>query len=91
MASKTQKVFMLYDLEPSTQVTGGTWYNDAQDYDVAFIKILQHQCYKRVWPSSHFTYSKYPARCFESVRCIGPTMNSTQSVVLPQQFLTAAC
>jgi len=48
VASKTQKVFMLYDLEPSTQVTGGTWYNDAQDYDVAFIKILQHQCYKRI-------------------------------------------
>eukprot|EP00667_Euglena_gracilis_P017642 EG_transcript_18611 len=48
VASKTQKLFMLYDLEPSVQVTGGTWYTEAGEYDIGFIKILQHQCYKRI-------------------------------------------
>eukprot|EP00669_Euglena_mutabilis_P006444 TRINITY_DN2058_c0_g1_i2.p2 TRINITY_DN2058_c0_g1~~TRINITY_DN2058_c0_g1_i2.p2 ORF type:complete len:149 (+),score=60.96 TRINITY_DN2058_c0_g1_i2:119-565(+) len=39
---------MLADLEPSTQVTGGTWYTEGGEYDVGFIKILHHQCYKRI-------------------------------------------
>lgn len=33
----TRKVYMLYDLEPSTEMTGGPWYNESE-FDVAFIE-----------------------------------------------------
>ncbi|KAJ3218117.1 34-kDa subunit of RNA polymerase III (C) [Clydaea vesicula] len=39
----TRKVYMLYDLEPSVEVTGGPWYTD-QDFDAAFVEALSKQC-----------------------------------------------
>jgi hypothetical protein len=32
----TRKVYMLYDLEPSAEITGGPWYSD-NEFDTAFI------------------------------------------------------
>ncbi|KAJ1969394.1 34-kDa subunit of RNA polymerase III (C), partial [Dispira parvispora] len=51
----TQKIYMLYDLTPSVELTGGPWYTD-QELDVDFIETLSTQCYKfilsRSFPSN---------------------------------------
>ncbi len=43
---KTQKIWMLYDLMPSTNLTGGPWYTD-NDFDHEFVleicKIAESQ------------------------------------------------
>lgn len=41
----SKKFYMLYDLEPAREITGGAWYTD-QDYDSEFIQVLQTQCFK---------------------------------------------
>lgn len=43
-ASK-KKVYMLYDLEPDSTVTGGAWYQD-QDFESEFVDILSQQCHR---------------------------------------------
>ncbi|XP_023314890.1 DNA-directed RNA polymerase III subunit RPC6-like [Trichogramma pretiosum] len=35
---------MLYDLKPSTSITGGPWYTD-QEFDEVFVNTLNQQCY----------------------------------------------
>jgi DNA-directed RNA polymerase III subunit RPC6 len=40
VASKSKKLYMLYDLEPAKEVTGGPWYTDGQDFDHAFVSAL---------------------------------------------------
>lgn len=41
----TRKVYMLYELEPSVELTGGAWYTD-QELDVEFIDQLSNQLYR---------------------------------------------
>jgi len=41
VAAKNQKLYMLAGLEPSSAVTGGSWYTDEQDFDHALIQVLQ--------------------------------------------------
>eukprot|EP00906_Rhabdomonas_costata_P035882 RCo050402 len=48
VANRMQKVYMLAELEPSVQVTGGTWYTESGEYDVEMVKVLQHQCLRRI-------------------------------------------
>lgn len=43
-ASK-KKLYMLFDIEPDTSVTGGTWYSN-QDFEVEFVDVLNQQCYR---------------------------------------------
>lgn len=45
VAQSKKKVYMLYNLEPDTSVTGGAWYQD-QDFEVEFVDILNQYCYK---------------------------------------------
>lgn len=40
VASKSKKLYMLYELEPAKEVTGGPWYTDGQDFDHAFVTAL---------------------------------------------------
>ncbi|KAL3142603.1 hypothetical protein ABBQ38_002920 [Trebouxia sp. C0009 RCD-2024] len=40
----SKKFYMLFDLEPAREITGGAWYTD-QDYDSEFIEVLQTQCF----------------------------------------------
>merc|ERR1712062_477590 len=40
-----KKVYMLYNLEPDSTVTGGAWYSD-QDFESEFVDILNQQCFK---------------------------------------------
>ena len=39
--NKAKKLYMLYELEPSANVTGGTFYTDSRDIDSAFIDAVR--------------------------------------------------
>ncbi|KAI1318909.1 34-kDa subunit of RNA polymerase III (C) [Mortierella claussenii] len=43
----TRKLYMLMELTPSVEVTGGPWFTD-QELDVDFVEQLTHQCYKYI-------------------------------------------
>eukprot|EP00249_Psilotum_nudum_P007454 c20568_g1_i1 orf=274-1158(+) len=43
IASKGKKVYMLAELTPSKELTGGAWYTD-QEFDAEFINVLKQQC-----------------------------------------------
>ncbi|RKP27866.1 RNA polymerase Rpc34 subunit-domain-containing protein, partial [Syncephalis pseudoplumigaleata] len=45
---KSVKLYMLIELTPSTEVTGGPWFTD-QELDVDFIETLSSQCYKFIY------------------------------------------
>ncbi|KAI8806598.1 RNA polymerase Rpc34 [Cladochytrium replicatum] len=65
----TRKIYMLFNLEPSIELTGGAWYTD-QELDVEFIRQLTTTCYKYIYAKSYpsmvndaifpATYSRYP-------------------------------
>jgi DNA-directed RNA polymerase III subunit RPC6 len=40
-----KKVYMLYDVEPDSTLTGGSWYCD-QDFESEFVDVLNQQCYR---------------------------------------------
>lgn len=42
---KNRVVYMSYDIEPSTEITGGAWYTE-QELDSEFIGVLQEACFK---------------------------------------------
>eukprot|EP00095_Tigriopus_kingsejongensis_P005503 maker-scaffold619_size123246-snap-gene-0.37 protein:Tk05503 transcript:maker-scaffold619_size123246-snap-gene-0.37-mRNA-1 annotation:"dna-directed rna polymerase iii subunit rpc6" len=41
-------VYMLFNLEPDSSVTGGAWYSD-QDFESEFVEILNQQCYRYLY------------------------------------------
>lgn len=43
ISSKGKKVYMLAELKPSKELTGGAWYTD-QEFDSEFINVLKQQC-----------------------------------------------
>ena len=43
--NSTRKVFMLFDVEPSLEITGGPWFSE-NELDVEFIEGLAIACYK---------------------------------------------
>ncbi|RLN88131.1 hypothetical protein BBJ28_00008101 [Nothophytophthora sp. Chile5] len=45
ISSKNKKLFMLFDLVPSTEITGGPWYNE-QEFDHVFIDTLSTFVYE---------------------------------------------
>ncbi|KAK4885409.1 hypothetical protein RN001_001680 [Aquatica leii] len=45
VAASKKKVYMLYNLEPDSSVTGGAWYQD-QDFESEFVDILNQQCFR---------------------------------------------
>lgn len=45
VASNKKKLFMLFGLEPSTAVTGGTFYT-GQEFESEFVDVLGEQCYR---------------------------------------------
>ncbi|KAG4303363.1 hypothetical protein PCANB_000264 [Pneumocystis canis] len=48
----TRKMFMIYDLVPSVELTGGPWFTD-QEMDLEFIEQLQGALYKYILSHSH--------------------------------------
>lgn len=45
VSASKKKVYMLYDLEPDSTVTGGAWYQD-QDFESEFVDVLSQQCHR---------------------------------------------
>jgi DNA-directed RNA polymerase III subunit RPC6 len=43
VSNKNRKVYMLFELDPSREVTGGAWYTE-QDYDAEFVDVVKQQC-----------------------------------------------
>ncbi|GAX75508.1 hypothetical protein CEUSTIGMA_g2951.t1 [Chlamydomonas eustigma] len=43
----SRKVFMLFDLEPSREVTGGAWYTENQ-FDAEYIEVLREACFQYI-------------------------------------------
>lgn len=43
VTNKNRKVYMLFELTPSREVTGGAWYTE-QDYDAEFVDVVKQQC-----------------------------------------------
>ncbi|KAJ3266139.1 34-kDa subunit of RNA polymerase III (C) [Chytriomyces hyalinus] len=48
----TRKLYMLFDLTPSEEITGGAWYTD-QELDVAFIEGLAEMTFKFISSKSY--------------------------------------
>lgn len=53
--NSTRKVYMLFEVEPSVELTGGPWYTDS-DFDTAFVEALTDQVYK------YILHKSYPAK-----------------------------
>lgn len=45
VSASKKKVYMLYELEPDSSVTGGAWYQD-QDFESEFVDVLNQQCHR---------------------------------------------
>ena len=45
VSQQNRKVYMLFELEPSREITGGAWYTE-HEYDAEFINVLREQCEK---------------------------------------------
>lgn len=45
---KNKKIYMLYELQPDQELTGGPWFNDQHEYDEEFIRIIYDQVLKFV-------------------------------------------
>ncbi|EIE24611.1 RNA polymerase Rpc34 [Coccomyxa subellipsoidea C-169] len=43
----SRKVYILFELEPARELTGGAWYT-GQDFDAEFIQVLQQACHKYI-------------------------------------------
>ena len=54
VAQQNRKVYMLYELEPSREITGGAWYTE-QEYDAEFISVLREQCVKFIYSRERVT------------------------------------
>eukprot|EP00246_Nothoceros_aenigmaticus_P011812 TRINITY_DN3374_c0_g1_i2.p1 TRINITY_DN3374_c0_g1~~TRINITY_DN3374_c0_g1_i2.p1 ORF type:complete len:294 (+),score=58.11 TRINITY_DN3374_c0_g1_i2:40-921(+) len=68
VAVKNRKVYMLFDLEPAREITGGAWYTE-QEFDSEFVAILKQQCLQVVQKQNLTTLEKVA----ESVRDSGVT------------------
>ena len=54
VAQSNRKVYMLYELEPSREITGGAWYTE-QEYDAEFISVLREQCVNFIYSKDRVT------------------------------------
>lgn len=43
VAASKKKVYILYNLEPDTSLTGGAWYQD-HDFEAEFVNVLTRSC-----------------------------------------------
>eukprot|EP00873_Tetraselmis_striata_P028789 jgi/Tetstr1/449053/TSEL_036268.t1 len=47
VTSGNKKLYMLFELEPSREVTGGAWYTE-QEFDSEFIEALREACFRYI-------------------------------------------
>lgn len=57
VTQQNRKVYMLYELEPSREITGGAWYTE-HEYDAEFINVLREQCVKFIYSRDRVTLSE---------------------------------
>ncbi|KAJ2156744.1 34-kDa subunit of RNA polymerase III (C) [Coemansia sp. RSA 552] len=70
----TRKLYMLAELTPSQEITGGPWYTD-QEMDMDFIEQLANQCYVYIYTLS------YPRYKHEAVYSANHTKYPTSSQI----------
>lgn len=46
VSASKKKLYMLYELQPDSSVTGGAWYSAEQSFETEFVEILSQQCHK---------------------------------------------
>ncbi|GIY07554.1 DNA-directed RNA polymerase III subunit RPC6 [Caerostris extrusa] len=54
-SSSKKKVFMLYNLEPSQEITGGTFYS-GQEFETEFVDVIGEQCYQYLLRTVSFLF-----------------------------------
>eukprot|EP00188_Purpureofilum_apyrenoidigerum_P005721 Plantae.Rhodophyta-Purpureofilum_apyrenoidigerum.ctg7768.p1 GENE.Plantae.Rhodophyta-Purpureofilum_apyrenoidigerum.ctg7768~~Plantae.Rhodophyta-Purpureofilum_apyrenoidigerum.ctg7768.p1 ORF type:complete len:292 (-),score=55.47 Plantae.Rhodophyta-Purpureofilum_apyrenoidigerum.ctg7768:358-1233(-) len=42
-SQRNKKIYMLYELQPGQELTGGPWYNEQNEYDLTFINVICRQ------------------------------------------------
>lgn len=47
VVSKSKKLYMVYDLEPAKEISGGAWYTD-QEFDHEFIEFVSKEIISHV-------------------------------------------
>ena len=57
VTQQNRKVYMLYELEPSREITGGAWYTEGT-HDFEFINVLREQCVKFIYSRDRVTLSE---------------------------------
>jgi len=71
----TRKIYMLYDLTPSIELSGGPWYTD-NELDTGFIHELSMACLRfiqaKTWPKDGRSSALYPVSQTQNL----PTANS---------------
>eukprot|EP00976_Prorocentrum_cordatum_P114481 1195854-Prorocentrum_minimum.AAC.7 len=85
VASKNRKVYMLYELEPSKELTGGAWYTE-QEFDAEFIQVLRDHCLKFVMHKGRVTLEEL---C-DFVSCTGTTLLTLPARVVAERFSSGA-
>lgn len=53
-----KKMFMLFELEPDTEITGGAFYAD-QEFDLQFVDLLNQQCVKYLRSKAQLALEKH--------------------------------
>jgi len=54
-SQRNKKIYMLYDLQPGQELTGGPWFNEQNEYDQTFINIICRQIRSLVEDKSDVT------------------------------------
>ncbi|KAI9093081.1 RNA polymerase Rpc34 [Phlyctochytrium arcticum] len=80
-----KKVYLLFELEPSTELTGGAWYTD-NEMDMDFIEQLSEQVYKYIVLKSF--PSKKPSAIFPASYTSYPTASHIHKFVTKHGLTT---
>eukprot|EP00850_Spirogloea_muscicola_P012381 SM000079S22499 [mRNA] locus=s79:566013:569249:+ [translate_table: standard] len=82
VASKNRKVYMLIELEPSREITGGAWYTE-HEFDAEFIAVLRQQCLQYILHKGAVTLEDVA----EAVRLSGVTREELRLEDYQQQIV----
>ncbi|KAF9350182.1 34-kDa subunit of RNA polymerase III (C) [Mortierella sp. AD094] len=78
----TRKLYMLMELTPSVEVTGGPWFTD-QELDVDFVEQLTHQCYKYILMKS---FPRDPSCIFTSSHNAYPSAAAVRKYIMEKRI-----
>ncbi|KAF9975987.1 34-kDa subunit of RNA polymerase III (C) [Actinomortierella ambigua] len=78
----TRKLYMLMELTPSIEVTGGPWFTD-QELDVDFVEQLTNQCYKFILMKS---FPRDSSAIFTTSHTTYPTAASVRRYIIEKRI-----